>query len=104
MIEIKLFSDLRALWCREQERAAENVDNNGLCLLLAAHFCVPYVDYISLKIVQSLVGLNSTTISISFSQSPLSAPARFTHYTDCRSARLAGQVSRELQNIANNEG
>ena len=107
MIEIKLFSDLRALWCGEQERAAENVDNNGLCivlLLLAAHFCVPYVDYISLKIVQSLVGLNSTTISISFSQSPLSAPARFTHYTDCRSARLAGQVSRELQNIANNEG
>ena len=89
MLKITLFSDLRALWCREQERAAENVDNNGLCLLLAAHFCVPYVDYISLKIVQSLVGLNSTTISISFSQSPLSAPARFTHYADCRSARLA---------------
>ena len=38
---------------------------------------------------KSLVGLNSTTISISFSQSPLSAPARFTHYADCRSARLA---------------
>ena len=88
MLKITHFSDLRELWCRDQERAAENVDNNGLCLLLAAHFCVPYVDYISLKIVQSLVGLNSTTISISFSQSPLSAPARFTHYADCRSARL----------------
>ena len=36
---------------------------------------VPYVDYISLKIVQSL-GLNSYHDSISFSQSPLSAPAR----------------------------